>query len=167
MPLLDAVDALPVEAGAFRERLLREVRVESCGPDAVADGPPGGEDSGRGRSGRHPLNVYRIMIDSLYRGPYIFGSHVQTRYRECANRAHVRVNTLRAHCRGQVLPETCGTTRTGPLHTPPRHGGVVTAPPVPDWGRCYFHLISIDSASKYDPPTRRPRRAVCTVTSIR
>ncbi|MFE2736214.1 hypothetical protein ACFRU3_33765 [Streptomyces sp. NPDC056910] len=48
MALLDAVDALPIKTSVFGQGLLREVRVEACGPDALADGPPGGEDTGRG-----------------------------------------------------------------------------------------------------------------------
>lgn len=77
MALLDAVDRLPVEVGALAQGLLRQVCVESCGSDAVADGPPGGEDTRRGRSGRHPLNADLIMIECLYRRPYIYGSCVR------------------------------------------------------------------------------------------
>ncbi len=71
MPLLDPVDRLTVEASPFAEDLLRQVRVEACGPDAFADSPAGGEDAGRGRSGRHPLNGRGAMIFCLYSRPYI------------------------------------------------------------------------------------------------
>ncbi|MFD6432801.1 hypothetical protein [Streptomyces venezuelae] len=71
MSLLDPVDGLTVEAGALAEGLLRQVRVKARGPDAIADSLAGSEDARRGRYGRHPLNARAIMIDCLYRRPYI------------------------------------------------------------------------------------------------
>lgn len=101
MALLDAVDGLTVSAGALGKSLLREVRVESCGPDALADGPPGGEDSGRGgRSGRHPLNGCRIMITCLYRGPYIYRSSFQPDRMLDRLSVLVRMTARNGRCRG-------------------------------------------------------------------
>lgn len=77
MTLLDAVEALPVDSRALSEGLLCEFRVEACGPDAVADSSPCGEDAGRRWGRRHPLNGRRTKIFCLYRGPYIYGSRVE------------------------------------------------------------------------------------------
>lgn len=74
--LLNPVDRLPVETRTFGERFLCQLRVVACGPDAIADGSPCGEDSGRWWGRRHPLNGRRIMIACLYRPPYILGSQV-------------------------------------------------------------------------------------------
>jgi len=57
MPLLNAVDGLPVHPGQLRQLLLGEVHMKASGTDLIADHPAAGNDPVGRRGWRHPTTL--------------------------------------------------------------------------------------------------------------